>query len=155
MSTSDAIAMDYLGNTTSTSTRAVRHKAAAASAAASIKSFVDTTESNDSGYSATPPKPPSWESIQAMYDQKWQKEKVKFQNSLLENLNGLVSQYKSGRQEIYQLSLSSHTKHYESAFRETFADTGFQATCGEVETLGSHGNKKVKKLYITLPQAFA
>ena len=87
-------------------------------------------------------------------DKKWQ-EKVKFQRSLNDNLQGLVSQYKSGRQEIYQLSLTSHTKHYETAFRELFSDTGFQATVGEVETLGSHGNKKVKKLYITLPQAFA
>ena len=37
------------------------------------------------------------------------------------------------------------------AFRELFADTGYQATVGELERLGSE-QKKMKKLYITLPE---
>jgi len=49
--------------------------------------------------------------------------------------------------------VSSYGKHYERAFRELFADTGYQATVGEVERLGT-GEKKMKKLYITLPERF-
>ena len=71
-------------------------------------------------------------------------------NQLKENFRALVGQYKSGKQEIFELSETTYAKHYEKAFRELFSDTGYQATVGEVERLGT-GNKKSKKLYITLP----
>ena len=79
--------------------------------------------------------------------------KKKFQGQLIDNFEGLVSQYKSGKQAVYDLSVSSYVKHYERAFRELFADTGYQATVGEVERLGT-GEKKMKKLYIMLPERF-
>jgi len=65
-----------------------------------------------------------------------------------------VAQYKAGKQEIFELSVTSYAGHFEQAFRELFKDTGYQATVGELERLGSSGNKKVKKLYITLPKRF-
>jgi len=96
---------------------------------------------------------PTWEELRRVYDAKWEEEKKKFQLILRENFEGLVSQYKSGKQAVYDLSVSSYGKHYERAFRELFADTGYQATVGEVERLGT-GEKKMKKLYITLPERF-
>ena len=72
------------------------------------------------------------------------------QNQLKENFRILVGQYKSGRQEIFELSDGTYTKFYEQAFRELFADTGYQATVGQTERLGT-GKKKCKKLYVTLP----
>ena len=72
---------------------------------------------------------------------------------LKENFKALVGQFRSGKQEIYELTDNRYSKHYERAFRELFADTGYQATVGESERLGT-GSKKTKKLYVTLPECF-
>ena len=93
---------------------------------------------------------PTWDDLRNVYDAKWMEEKEKFHNQLKDNFRGLVSQYKSGQQEIFELSVGTYTKHYEQAFRELFADTGYQATVGAMEKLGT-GNKRAKKLYVTLP----
>ena len=93
---------------------------------------------------------PSWDDLRRVYDAKWLEEKEKFHNQLKDNFKGLTSQYKSGQQEIFELSEGAYTKHYEQAFRELFADTGYQATVGATEKLGT-GNKRCKKLYVTLP----
>ena len=93
---------------------------------------------------------PTWDDLRRVYDAKWLEEKEKFHNQLKDNFRGLVSQYKSGQQEIFELSEGTYTKHYEQAFRELFADTGYQATVGATEKLGT-GNKRLKKLYVTLP----
>ncbi len=96
---------------------------------------------------------PCWEELRRVYDAKWEEEKEKFHSQLKENFRALVGQYKSGKQEIFELSDSTYAKHYEKAFRELFSDTGYQATVGETERLGT-GNKKCKKLYITLPLCY-
>ena len=93
---------------------------------------------------------PSWDDLRSVYDAKWLEEKDKFHNQLKDNFKALTSQYKSGQQEIFELSEGTYTKHYEQAFRELFADTGYQATVGSTEKLGT-GNKRCKKLYVTLP----
>ena len=93
---------------------------------------------------------PAWEDLRLTYESKWLSEKEKFQNQLKENFRILVGQYKSGKQEIFELSDGTYTKFYEQAFRELFADTGYQATVGQTERLGT-GKKKCKKLYVTLP----
>jgi hypothetical protein len=93
---------------------------------------------------------PTWEDLRRVYDAKWLDEKDKFHNQLKENFIALTSQYKAGQQEIFELSEGTYTKHYEQAFRELFKDTGYQATVGTIEKLGT-GNKRRKKLYITLP----
>ena len=97
---------------------------------------------------------PRWNDLQGLYDAKWQEEKEKFHSQLKENFQALTAQFKSGRQEIYELSEHTYSKHYEQAFRELFADTGYQATVGETERVGT-GNKKLKKLYITLPNCWS
>ena len=97
---------------------------------------------------------PRWSDLQTIYDTKWMEEKEKFHNQLKENFQALVAQYKSGRQEIYELSDNTYSKHYEQAFRELFADTGYQATVGEIERVGT-GNKKLKKLYINFPNCYS
>ena len=96
---------------------------------------------------------PAWNQLRRNYDSRWEEEKEKFHNQLKENFQALTAQYKSGRQEIYELSEHTYSKHYEQAFRELFADTGYQATVGETERVGT-GNKKLKKLYITLPNCW-
>ena len=96
---------------------------------------------------------PAWDELRRAYDVKWLEEKEKFQSELRENFHCLVSQYKSGKQAIFDLTVTRSSKYYEQAFRELFADTGYQATVGEMERLGT-GEKKEKKLYITLPERF-
>jgi len=96
---------------------------------------------------------PMWDELRRVYDAKWEEEKEKFHNQLKENFRALVGQYKSGKQEIYELSETTYAKHYEKAFRELFSDTGYQATVGEVERLGT-SKKKSKKLYVTLPVCY-
>ena len=96
---------------------------------------------------------PCREELRRVYDAKWEEEKEKFHSQLKENFRAMVGQYKSGKQEIFELSDSTYAKHYEKAFRELFSDTGYQATVGETERLGT-GNKKCKKLYITLPLCY-
>ena len=96
---------------------------------------------------------PAWDELRRLYDAKWLEEKEKFLGKLRENFDCLIGQYKSGRQPIYDLSVSRNSKNYEKAFRELFADTGYQATVGELERLGT-GETKKKKLYITLPEGW-
>jgi len=96
---------------------------------------------------------PSWGTLRRNYDSRWEEEKEKFHNQLKENFRNLVSQWRSGKQEIYVLTDNTYSKHYERAFRDLFADTGYQATVGDVERLGA-GNKKSKRLFITLPECF-
>jgi hypothetical protein len=97
---------------------------------------------------------PRWGDLQGIYNAKWEEEKEKFHNQLKENFQALVAQYKSGKQEIFELSEHTYSKHYEQAFRELFTDTGYQATVGETERVGT-GNKKLKKLYVTLPNCWS
>ena len=84
---------------------------------------------------------PAWNQLRRNYDARWEEEKEK------------TSQWRSGKQEIYVLTESTYSKYYERAFRDLFADTGYQATVGPVERLGT-GNKKSKRLFITLPDCF-
>ena len=81
-------------------------------------------------------------------------EKEKFHEHLKENFRNLVSNYRSGKQVIFELTDHTYSKHYEQAFRELFADTGYQATIGDVERL-VQGGKKSKKLYVTLPNCYS
>ena len=97
---------------------------------------------------------PSWDDLNKMYDKKWMEEKRKFQNQLKENFRNLTSNYRSGKQVIFELTDHMYSKHYEQAFRELFSDTGYQATIGDVERL-VQGGKKSKKLYITLPNCYS
>ena len=97
---------------------------------------------------------PTWDNLSKRYDAKWLEEKDKFHNQLKENFRVLVSQYRSGKQVIFELTDHMYTKYYEQAFRELFSDTGYQATIGDVERL-VQGGKKSKKLYVTLPNCFS
>ncbi len=99
---------------------------------------------------------PTFAEITAQYSMKWQEEKEKFHMQLHENFRTLVSQWKSGKQEIFELNeskLGTYIIYYERAFRELFQDTGYEAHVGPTERVGS-GTNKVKKLYITLPDCF-
>ena len=75
---------------------------------------------------------PTWDELSRMYDAKWLQEKEKFHEHLKENFRNLVSNYRSGKQVIFELTDHTYSKHYEQAFRELFADTGYQATIGDV-----------------------
>ena len=96
---------------------------------------------------------PTWDALSNTYGQFWAEEKEKFYNMLKENFRALTTQRRSGRQEIFELSVTPYSKHYERAFRDLFKDTGYQATVSESERLGT-GQKKVKRLFITLPECF-
>ena len=96
---------------------------------------------------------PMWDDLSRIYESKWLEKKEEFQNQLKENFRAMVSQFRSGKQVIFELTDHTYSKHYEQAFRELFADTGYQATIGDIERLGS-GHKKSKKLYITLPNCY-
>ena len=103
---------------------------------------------NNSSY-----KIPKYDALRQTYDGKWMEEKEKFYNKLKENFQSLTTQFRTGRQVIYELAESQYSSHYEKAFRELFADTGYQATVGEIERLGS-GTTKTRKLFIRLPDCY-
>lgn len=97
---------------------------------------------------------PAWGDLRSKYASKWEEEKEKFYNQLRENFKQLINQWKSGKQEIYQLPETPYMGHYERAFRDLFPDTGYQATVGEMER-NPTGTMKFKKLYVTLPDCFS
>jgi hypothetical protein len=94
---------------------------------------------------------PKWDDLKDMYNVKWLKEKALFHSKLQENFKALTEQFRTGKQEIYQLNITNYIDRYIKAFRELFHDTGYQATVGEVERTTA-GNKKFQKLYIVLPE---
>ena len=79
--------------------------------------------------------------------------KGKIPCSIERNFQALTAQFRTGRQVIYELSETPMSEQYIKAFRELFADTGYQATVGEMERLGT-GAKKSRKLIIRLPGQF-
>ena len=100
---------------------------------------------------------PSYRDVSSLYAARWEEEKEKFYSQLRENFTTLTSQWKSGKQEIYELNetkMGQYIVHYEKAFRELFSDPGYEAHVGPTERVGS-GQKKIKKLYITLPDCFS
>jgi len=98
-------------------------------------------------------KVPSYDELRRKYDGKWKEQKEAFWKHLKENFEVLTSQFRTGRQEVYVLTVSDFSDEFEKAFREFFHDTGYQASIGEAERLGS-GVKKSKKLYIRLPDCY-
>jgi hypothetical protein len=96
---------------------------------------------------------PLYDDLRKKYDGKWLEEKEKFQNQLKENFQVIISQFRTGRQVVYELTESQYSEQYQKAFRELFSDTGYQATIGEVERLGS-GNKKSRKLIVRMPDCY-
>lgn len=94
---------------------------------------------------------PSWDNLHKIYEEKWLIEREKFYDQLKENFRGLISQYRTGKQEIHQLTETPYTKKYIRAFRELFSDAGYQASVGEVEHTSN--KQKIRKLFITLPKS--
>lgn len=92
---------------------------------------------------------PPWEELRKRYDQKWLNEREEFHKKLKENFSVIIEQFRSGKQEVYQLNINALSDKYIKAFRELFSDTGYQASVGDLET--APGGKKLKKLYIVLP----
>lgn len=116
----------------------------------SIKHMSDDDEYVDD----SPIKIPSFEEVSRAYDAKWQIERRKFEKTLADNFEQAVRAYKSGKTQIHELNETPYSKHYIRAFRELFSDTGYQASVGELEKLGSSGGKRLRRLYITLPKTF-
>jgi hypothetical protein len=96
---------------------------------------------------------PQYDELKRQYDGKWLEEKEKFQNQLKENFQGIISQFRTGRQVVFELTEGQYSDQYQKAVRELFADTGYQATIGEIERLGS-GTKKSRKLIVRLPDCY-
>ena len=96
---------------------------------------------------------PRYDDLRKKYDGKLLEEKEKFQNLLKENFQVIISQFRTGRQVVYELTEGQYSEQYQKAFRELFSDTGYQATIGEIERLGS-GNKKSRKLIVRMPDCY-
>jgi len=93
---------------------------------------------------------PSWADLKKVYNSKWLKEKNKFINKLKYNFQNLLVSNRSGKQELFVLSIRNNkTKLYEKAFREVFHDPNYGASIGEIETLAG---KRVKRLFIVMPE---
>ena len=90
-----------------------------------------------------------WEELRRKYDDKWLIERELFHTKLRDNFGLLTEQYRGGRQEVFQLTVTNLVDKYIKAFRELFSDTGYQASVGDLET--APGGKKLKRLYIVLP----
>ncbi len=95
---------------------------------------------------------PSWDNLCAHYESRWAKEKEKFQNQLKMHFKALVERFACGKQEIYSLCVADRLeKKYIRAFLEIF-ESGYAPHVGDVERIA---NKKVRKLYITMPNNYA
>lgn len=94
---------------------------------------------------------PTWDSINEHYEQRWLKEKENFQNQLKENFFGLIERFACGKQELFQLvAPDRRVQDYIKAFLELF-ESGYAPHVGDVERLAG---KKVRKLYVTLPNNY-
>lgn len=95
---------------------------------------------------------PSWNDLQTIYESRWRKEKEKFQTHLKANFTALIERFASGKQELFQLSAPERReKLYVAAFLELF-ESGYAPHVGDVERIA---NKRVRKLYITLPNNYS
>ena len=95
---------------------------------------------------------PSWGDLQNIYESRWLKEKEKFQAKLKANFFALVQRFASGKQELFQLSVSERLeKLYVQAFLELF-ESGYAPHVGDAERLAG---KKVRKLYLTMPHNYS
>ena len=95
---------------------------------------------------------PNWKDLQAIYEGQWQKEKEKFQTLLKANFAALIERFASGKQELFQLvAPERREKLYIEAFLELF-ESGYAPHVGDVERIA---NKRVRKLYITLPHNYS
>ena len=95
---------------------------------------------------------PSWGNLQELYESRWVKEKTKFQQELKANFFALVERFASGKQEIYTLTTPERReKLYTAAFLELF-ESGYAPHIGDVERVA---NKRVRKLYVTLPHNYS
>ena len=95
---------------------------------------------------------PNWKDLQSIYEGQWQKEKEKFQTHLKANFAALVERFASGKQELFQLvAPERREKLYVEAFLELF-ESGYAPHVGDVERIA---NKRVRKLYITLPNNYS
>ena len=94
---------------------------------------------------------PSWNDLQTIYESRWRKEKEKFQAHLKANFTALIERYASGKQELFQLCVPERReKLYITAFLEIF-ESGYAPHVGDVERIA---NKRVRKLFITLPHNY-
>ena len=95
---------------------------------------------------------PNWKDLQSIYEGQWNKEKEKFQTHLKSNFAALVERFASGKQELFQLvAPERREKFYIEAFLELF-ESGYAPHVGDVERIA---NKRVRKLYITLPHNYS
>ena len=95
---------------------------------------------------------PSWNDLQTIYESRWRKEKEKFQTHLKANFTALIERFASGKQELFQLSAPERReKLYVAAFLELF-ESGYAPHIGDVERIA---NKRVRKLFITLPHNYS
>lgn len=95
---------------------------------------------------------PSWNDLQTIYESRWRKEKEKFQTHLKANFTALIERFASGKQELFQLSAPERReKLYITAFLELF-ESGYAPHVGDVERIA---NKRVRKLFITLPHNYS
>ena len=95
---------------------------------------------------------PNWKDLQAIYEGQWQKEKEKFQTHLKANFAALIERFASGKQELFQLVAPERRERlYIEAFLELF-ESGYAPHVGDVERIA---NKRVRKLYITLPNNYS
>ena len=94
---------------------------------------------------------PSWNDLNDIYESRWNKDKEKFQKELRANFFSLVERFASGKQELYMLSVSGQReKQYIRAFLELF-ESGYAPHVGDAERVAG---RKVKRLYVTLPQNY-
>ena len=94
---------------------------------------------------------PSFGDLKEMYNKKWAKEKEDFQTQLKANFFNLIERQAEGKQELFLLCVPERKeKLYTEAFLDIFSSQ-YTPHIGEVERLA---NKRIRKLFITLPQGF-
>ena len=137
-------------NTTATRATATRATTAKNPPVSVTKKINEVTDEEIQNYSEK--MIPSWNNLQSLYEGQWNKEKEKFQTHLKGNFSALVERFASGKQELFQLCVPERReKLYIEAFLELF-ESGYAPHVGDVERIA---NKRVRKLFITLPNNYS
>ena len=94
---------------------------------------------------------PTYDALTQHYEQRWAKEKEKFQSQLKCNFFSLVERFASGKQEIFMLTCPQRKENlYTQAVLDLF-QSQYAPHVGDVERLAG---KRTRRLYVTLPNNY-
>ena len=111
--------------------------------------FLDESGEDSSNYQSLAI--PTYDNLTQHYQQRWAKEKEKFQTQLKCNFFALVERFAAGKQELFMLTCPQRKENlYTQAFLD-LCKSQYAPHVGDVERLAG---KRTRRLYVTLPNNY-